>query len=195
MQELKNIVGIIAIIMTVTGYIPYIKDTIKGKTKPHVYTWFLWATVSAIAFALQMSDHAGVGGYVTLAAVIVCYVIFFLGLHIGKKDITKSDTIFLLLALIALIIWLFAKQPIVSVILLSVTEMLAFIPTVRKTWHNPHYETLSSYIMNTIRFALGIFALQNYSIITSLYPITWLIANGTFSILLMTRRNKLTNNK
>jgi hypothetical protein len=114
-----------------------------------------------------------------------------LGLRLGKKDITQSDIIFFLLAIVALVFWLFAKQPVISVILLSLTEMLAFIPTIRKSWNKPYTETLSSYVMNTLRFTLGVMALQNYSIITALYPVTWLFANGIFSIILTVRRKQL----
>jgi hypothetical protein len=32
MQEIKNIAGIVAILLTFVGYIPYIKDTIREKT-------------------------------------------------------------------------------------------------------------------------------------------------------------------
>jgi len=37
MQELKNIIGIIATLLVFIGYIPYIKDIVKGKTKPHIF--------------------------------------------------------------------------------------------------------------------------------------------------------------
>ena len=188
MDEFKIIVGYLAIFFTFVGYIPYIKDILNGKTKPHVYSWFLWTIVSLIAFALQLSDGAGIGAYVTLAAVIVSTVIFLLSFRNGKKYITKFDTIFLILTLFSLATWLLAKQPVLSIILLSVTEALAFIPTVRKSWHSPHTETLSSYVTNTIRFAMAIFALQHYSIITTLYPAVWLLGNGSFSIMLISRR-------
>jgi uncharacterized protein with PQ loop repeat len=95
MHEIKNIIGILAVILTFIGYIPYLRDILKGKTIPHVYSWFLWGFVTAIAFALQMSDKAGMGAFVTLAAAIMCTTVFFLGvLRKGKKDITTSDTIF-----------------------------------------------------------------------------------------------------
>jgi hypothetical protein len=192
MEEVKNIIGIIAVLLTFFGYVPYIRDTVKGKTTPHVFTWFLWSSISGIAFALQLSDGAGIGACVTLAAATVCFVIFLLGLRIGGKDITRSDVIFFILSIIALIVWLIAKQPVISVILLSLTEMLAFVPTIRKSWNKPYTETLSSYLMNTFRFTLGIIALQNYSIITALYPVSWLFANGIFSIILIIRRRQLT---
>lgn len=58
---MKEIVGTIAVVLTFVGYVPYIRDTLKGKTKPHVYTWFVWGLVTLAAFALQMSAHAGGG--------------------------------------------------------------------------------------------------------------------------------------
>ncbi len=190
---MKELIGIIAVVLTFVGYVPYIRDTIKGKTKPHIYTWFVWGLVTAIAFGLQLSDQAGAGAYVTLAAALVCFVIFFFGLKQDKaeRDITTSDTVFLIFSLIALLLWLFAKQPVLSVILLSVLDMLGFVPTIRKSWMKPQQETLSSYATNTFRFGLAIFALENYTLITALYPITWIIANGLFAVFLVVRRKQL----
>ncbi len=191
MEELKYTIGILAVFLTFIGYVPYIRDTIKGKTKPHAYSWFLWSASTGIVFALQVSDGAGIGALITIAAVLIAGFIFVLSLRAGKQDITRSDTIFFILSLIALVIWLFAKQPVISVILLSVAELLAFIPTIRKSWNNPHSETLSSYLINISRFTMGIYALQNYSIITTFYPVSQLLANGVFSISLMVRRRQL----
>jgi len=53
MYEFKNILGIIATVLVFIGYIPYLRDIVKGKTKPHIYSWFLWCFVTLIAFALQ----------------------------------------------------------------------------------------------------------------------------------------------
>lgn len=92
-MEVKYLVGIVVVLLTFVGYVPYIRDIIKGKTKPHVYTWFLWGLVTSIAFALQISDRAGIGSLVTLAAAIVCFIIFFFGMRIGEKNITFSDKI------------------------------------------------------------------------------------------------------
>ena len=191
MLPIKYFIGIVAVLLTFVGYVPYIRDTIKGKTRPHVYSWFLWGFVTLIAFALQVSGKAGVGSLVTLAAALISFVIFALGLKNGKKDITKADTVFFIAALIAIVIWIFAKQPVVSVILISAIEMLGFVPTVRKSWNKPHSETLFTYELNAFRHGLSVFALQRYSIITWLYPVTWVLANGLFSIMLLIRRRRL----
>jgi hypothetical protein len=187
----KELIGIIAVILTFVGYVPYIRDTLKGKTKPHIYTWFIWGFVTAIAYALQVADHAGPGALVTLAAAIVCLFIFAVGLRSGDRDITKLDTVFLVLAFVALGVWVFAKEPTLSVILLSSVDILGFLPTVRKSWSKPYQETLFSYEMNTFRFALAILALERYTLISSLYPITWIVANGLFSVFLIVRRRQI----
>lgn len=188
---MKEIIGIIAVLLTFVGYIPYIRDILKGKTKPHVYTWFIWGLVTAIAFGLQISADAGPGAFTTLAAAIVCFVIFGFGLRQGERNITPSDTVFLILSLIALVLWIFAKQPVLSVILVSSIDMLGFAPTIRKSWHRPYEETLISYEINTFRFSLALLALNQYTLVTALYPITWIIANGLFSIYLIIRRKSV----
>lgn len=188
---MKEIIGLVAVILTFVGYVPYIRDTIKGKTKPHVYTWFIWGLITAIAFGLQLSANAGPGAFTTLAAAIVCFIIFGFGLRQGERDITTSDTIFLTLSLAALVLWLFAKQPVLSVILVSIIDILGFVPTIRKSWHKPYEETLISYEINTLRFGLALLALNHYTIVTVLYPLTWIIANGFFSIYLISRRKSL----
>lgn len=190
---MKELVGSIAVVLTFVGYIPYILDTIKGKTKPHVYTWFIWGIITLAAYALQVSANAGPGSFVTLAAAIVCLFIAALGLGVARseKNIDKVDTFCFILALVATSAWLFAGQPVVAVILLSLADMIGFIPTIRKSWRNPWQETLFSYEMNTIRFVLAIYALSNYSLVALLYPLTWVVANGLFSIFLIVRRRQV----
>ena len=191
---MKQAISIIAVILTFGGCLPYILDTLKGKTKPHVYTWFIWGLITLLAYALQVKAGAGVGSIVTLAAGLVCSLIAVLGYLSIKNDknIDKLDTACFVLAFISIIFWLFAKQPLTAVILLSLADMLGFMPTVRKSWAKPFEETLFSYEMNTFRFALAIYALESYNAVALMYPLTWILANGLFSAYLIVRRKQVT---
>ena len=194
-MPIKTILGIIAILLTFISFAPYIRDILKNTTKPHVYSWFLWAIITFISFALQLSDSAGIGSLVTLIVGLMCLVV--LALSLIKKiqiKITKSDTLFLILSLISLILWLVAKQDILSSILVTIVGLLAFAPTIRKSWHHPHSESVSFYLLSTLRYILAILALNNYSIITILYPITWLTYNGLFALMLIIRRRQIASN-
>lgn len=177
--------------MTFVGYAPYFRDLLKGKTKPHIFSWFIWAIVTSIIYALQVSAGAGIGSLVTLAVAIISLLIFILGFKNGNKNIKKIDVIFLALALLAIPLWLVIKQPVLSIILLSTIDMLGFAPTIRKSWNNPYSETLSLYTITTFRHTLSIIALANYNIVTVLFPATWVIANAFFSIMLIMRRRKI----
>lgn len=190
-MNIKEVLGVIAVILTFIGYVPYIRDILRGKTHPHLYSWFLWGLITIIIFALQISDNAGPGAFVTLTAGVLCVVVLVLGIKYGKKDITTLDTLLLLLTLVAVAVWLFAKQPLLSVVLITLADLLAFVPTVRKSWNNPHTETLVHYQINSFRFILAILALSHYSLITALYPVTWMAANGLFAALLVLRRRRV----
>jgi hypothetical protein len=192
MEQLKVILGVVAVLLTFAGYAPYFRDVIRRKTQPHVYSWFLWGFVTAIAAALQISGGAGISGFVTLTAAAMCSTVFVLGYLVkSERDITRTDTIFFILGFVALGFWLIADQPVISTVLVTIIDLLGFGPTIRKSWNKPHSETVSFYLLNTVRFALAIFALQTYTIVTAAYPITWAFANGIFGVILLIRRKQL----
>ncbi len=98
MFDYKTILGTIAVLMVFIGYIPYLRDSIKGKTKPHMFSWLVGMTISFIAFGLQIQDKAGPGAFVTLSAAIISAVILVLAIKNEDKDITKIDFVALLLS-------------------------------------------------------------------------------------------------
>jgi len=189
---MKEILSLIAVVLTFAAYVPYFRDILRGKTHPHVYSWSLWTLLTILIIALQLLGKAGSATWVTAAAGLMSLGVVFFSLKSGKKYITTSDTVVTVLSLIAIAFWVLAKQPIVSIVLVVIADMLAFIPTVRKSWNAPHTETLSLYVTNTIRFTLALLAVQNYTILSSLWIIAWVIANGLFSILIIIRRRVVT---
>lgn len=189
--NIKNVVGVVAIVLTFVAYTPYFLDLFKGKTKPHIFSWLIWTIVTSIIYALQVSAGAGLGSLVTLAVAVISFFVFILGLKNGNKNIKKIDVIFFFFALLAIPLWLVVDQPVLSIILLSTIDMLGFAPTARKSWDEPYSETLSLYTITTFRHALSIVALANYNIVTMLFPSTWVVANALFSIMLIMRRRTI----
>lgn len=185
---MKQIISLIAVFLTFIAYIPYYRDIIKGKTHPHIYSWTLWGLLTILIVALQIKGGAGWSALVTASAGLLCIGVIILGIKKGKRDITVSDKVTAALSLAAIGFWLIANQPVVSILLGVVADLLAFYPTVRKSWHKPYTETLSLYATNTLRFLLALIALENYTILAALWPATWALANGLFSLMLIMRR-------
>ena len=150
---MKEILSFVAVVLTFTGYVPYIRSILAKRTKPHIYSWFIWTLDSFIIFGLQFTHGAGTGSFVAFSAGLCAGTVFLLSLRDKhKQDITKSDKVFFVLALVALVLWLFAKEPILSTVLIMAVDVLGFFPTVRKTWYKPHSEELAFYVINFLRF-------------------------------------------
>lgn len=185
---MKEIVGIVGVVLTFVAYIPYYRDILSGKTRPHVYSWSLWSLLTILIVALQIQGGAGPATWVTAAAGLLCVGVVFLSLKNGKRDITRSDTVVAVLSLLAIIFWLFIHEPEISLTLVILADLLAFIPTVRKSYVDPHSETLSLYITNALRFGLTLLAVEHYTYLSSGWVIAWAVGNALLSLMLIVRR-------
>ncbi len=188
---MKQIISSIAVILTFAAYVPYYRDILKGKTKPHIYSWSLWGLLTVLLVILQIRGGAGPAIWVTASAGLLCFGVVFLSLKNGNKNITTSDTITAILSLVAIGFWLIADQPVLSIILVIIADGLAFIPTVRKSWLDPHSETLSLYITNALRFFLALAAVERYTFLSTSWIVFWAIGNAMFSLMLIQRRRQL----
>ncbi len=167
---MKEFIGLVAVVLAFVGLIPYIIDIFRNKTKPHIFTWIVWAMVTFLAFIAQWQKGAGAGSWTTGVTGILTIFIALISLKKGSRDITTSDVVIFVTALLAMIPWLLTKDPTISVVLLTVIDALAFIPTFRKTMKDPTSETFSSYVIHAVRHSLSIVALSNYNLATYLYP-------------------------
>ena len=188
---MKEIIGITATALTFIAYVPYYRDILKGKTRPHVYSWSLWALLTILLVALQIKGGAGSAVWVTAAAGIMSVGVVLLSIKNGKRDITKSDTVVAILSLLAIGFWLIAEQPVISITLVIIADLLAFIPTVRKSYVHPYSETLSLFVTNTLRFVLAFFAVEQYTYLSASWIIAWVVGNALLSVLLVVRRKQL----
>ena len=178
----KIILVVIASILAIIGNIPYLRDVIRGKTEPHAYTWFIWSIVSAVTFFGQLAKGAGIGAIPTAVSESFTLIIFLFSLKYGWKHVTKTDTIFLIIALCGLIPWFLTNDPTISVITVVSIDVVAFIPTIRKTWLHPKTETTLLYGTNAARHLLILFSLQAYNVATMLHSLAMIITNTFMSI-------------
>lgn len=184
----KETIAIIAAILAVVGNVPYLRDVLRKKVKPHPYTWLVWSIVSAVTFFGQVAKGAGVGAIPTGTSEIFTIIIFLFSIRYGFKNIKKQDTVFLLVALFGLIPWFYTKDPTVSVIIVVIIDLIAFIPTLQKTKSNPETENHILFSMNAARHVLTLFSLEAYNIATTLHSIAMIIINSLMTYLIVRPR-------
>ncbi len=169
-MDLKVVLGLVAAVLAAASAYTYIRDIFRGNTKPHIYTWLIWTTVTIIGFLGQWYSGGGPGAWATGVTAIYTIVVLLLAFKYGTTDITWFDKICLALALISILPWLLVKSLLWSVILATFTDIVGFLPTIRKTWHAPKSESLGSMFYDAAKHGLSIVSLQTYSLTTWLYP-------------------------
>lgn len=187
---MKEVIAIVAAIIAVIGNVPYLWDILRRRVKPHPYTWLVWTLVSGTIFFGAVAKGAGVGAWPTGASEIFTVIIFLFSLQYGFKQISRTDTYFLIAALLGFIPWVLTKDPTISVIIVVSIDAIAFIPTLRKTWRQPKTETPLLYSMNVLRHVLTLFSLQAYSIATMLHSIVMIILNSAMTAIIVNPKGK-----
>jgi uncharacterized membrane protein HdeD (DUF308 family) len=182
------IIGWATIIIGLLTYIPYFWSIYKKQTKPHVFSWFIWGLLGAIAFFAQIADGAGPGAWVNGVTAFICFVIAAIALKFGEKNITRSDWITFLGALSAIPVWYVTQNPLYAIILVTVIDALGFSPTFRKSWLKPWEENALTYGLSAGKYALSLLAIENYTMTTVLYSASLVFMNGVFVAMLLFRR-------
>lgn len=192
-MDIKLFLALLGACIALVGNIPYLRDVITNKIQPHPYTWLVWTLVSAITLFGQIAKGAGVGAIPTATAEIFTVIIFLFSLRYGFRNIVRRDTYFLIVALLGIIPWILTKDPTISVVIAVSIDLVAFVPTLRKTWVKPASETPILYSMNVVRHVLTLFSLQAYNVATTLHSIAMIVTNTAMTGIILFRRRRNSN--
>ncbi|MDA9128888.1 hypothetical protein N9J72_00230 [Candidatus Gracilibacteria bacterium] len=163
------IFGIISGIFTLVFFAVYLHSILKGETKPHLYTALLYALMTGLILSSQITNQAGIGAtYLGITFFFWC-IIFLMSFKLGIKNIVFADKLSLVFALIAIPVWYFSGNPLLSVILLMIVDLFSSIPTVRKTYVDPYSENSYVYLIEFVGIFFSILALTQIDFINAGY--------------------------
>jgi hypothetical protein len=189
---MKETVAIIAAVLAFIGNISYLKDVIKKNVHPHPYTWFIWSIVSMTTFFGGLAKGAGIGALPTGIAEGFTIIIFLFSLqYLFRREvghIRTMDHYFLAICVIGLIPWALTNDPTWSVVIVVLIDIVAFVPTLRKTWAHPKTERPLLFEMNVARHALTLFSLGAYNIATTFHSIAMIVTNTVMTIFIRRRK-------
>ena len=181
----------LALAINVVSFFPYIRDILRGTTKPHPFTWFIWSLINIIAFFAQFSAGGGIGVLVTVSTVFGCSTITILSLSRGEKSVPLIDWFSLAGAIAGVILWRVTHDPLAAVVFVVIADALAGIPTLRKAYWKPYEETALAYTLGMLGFVFGIPAFESLNLTTVLYPAFIILFNGFLVGMLLLRRRQL----
>ncbi len=171
----------------VFGALPYIRDTLKGKTKPNRVTWLMWAVAPLIASAAAFVDGAGWAVLPTFFQGFFPAVVFIISL-VNKNSywkLEKFDYLCGFFSVLALILWAITKEPVIAIIFAITSDGFAAIPTLVKSWKFPETETFIAYVAAIFCVLTSFAAVKIWNFSSIAFPTYLIIVNIliTFAIL------------
>jgi len=171
---------VISSIMSVAGSAIYIRDTVKGKTRPNRITWFLWALAPLIGTGAAITAHADLWATVRVflagfMPLIVLIASFFNKLSYWKLN--KFDIFCGACSLIALVFWLIIDVPRIAILFAALADGFAALPTIIKGWKYPETESGLTFFIGFIGVLIILPSIPVWNIENSAFQIYLLIAN------------------
>ncbi len=171
------------------GYF-YIRDVLRGTTKPNLVSWLIWFIAPTVAALVSLSKGAGLSVLPVLMAGFTPFIVILLA--IKKRNaywvLGLLDYICLLLSLIAIISFLYFKEGTLATICAILADGIAFFPTYIKSWKAPDTETVGPYFSGVFNSILPILTLSALSFNTVGFAIYLLFGNLIEIIIVFIRR-------
>lgn len=175
------------------GGMSYLAGTVKGTVKPNRVTWFMWILAPALAFFAQIQQGVGLEAGATFIVWFVPFLVF-IASFVNKKaqwKIQKLDIICGILSFIGLALWLVTKVGNVAIIFSIFADILACIPTIVKSWHEPETEDSIAYEMGIVNAAIGLLVIKTWNFENYAFLVYLFIASIVFAVLIRFKFGKL----
>jgi hypothetical protein len=172
-----HLFGVIAGVLALLAAIPYIRDTIKGETRPNRVTWLIWVILQTIALFAQISGGGRDSLLLTIGDLIASATILLLAFVKGESKWHWIDRMALIGAGIGLILWYALNQPIVALAVTIFIDLCGAVPTLRKSFVDPDSETRSTWWIVGIGAIFGVLAVGKVDVTLLVYPIYLAVIN------------------
>lgn len=185
----KEVLSGVAIALTFVAFGPYVWSIVNGRTKPHVFSWVIWGSVTFIAFLAQLTDGGGAGAWpIGISGIITFFVAVLAYSKRGEIVITRVDWVFFAVAMASIPLWYITSDPLSAIVVLTTLDVIGFAPTARRAYAHPWDEQLRFFTLMGIRNLVSVAALEHYSLTTVLFPAVIAATTAVFVAIVLVRR-------
>ena len=146
------------------SYYFYIKNMFSGETRPNLASWFIWMLAPFLGVFFDLKAGAGLSALPVFLAgfgpFIILSILFFKRNYYWR--LTNFDVTCGALSLIALIFYIITRDLNISVIFVILSDGLAALPTIVKSWKFPETETSTVYFFGVLSQILGLLTIKNW---------------------------------
>ncbi|MDX6617688.1 MAG: hypothetical protein QOK36_74 [Gaiellales bacterium] len=183
--------ALVALVGTVIGVFdaaPYIRDTLRGSTRPHRGTWLIWMSLSWVVLASNRADGA-VWSMLPLAAqALQNCAIFFLSIRRGEGGVDTWDRVMLAVAGFGVVGWFTFTDPTLATLAVILADVMGAVMMLPKAWRDPSSETISTFVLSSAVGACALVAVGGFTFSLVIYPVYYILVNAIIAGVLIYRR-------
>ena len=183
--------GVLAVLAGLADTIPYVRDTLRGATRPHRGTWLIWSLLATLVCFSQRADGASWSLLGAAAQAILTSLIFILAIRRGEGGVSARDRVVIAIAACGVLGWIVADEPIVATACVVAADFVAALLMIPKTYRDPGSETLATYALASLSGLLAAGAVGTPDLALLLYPVYFALVNGAIALLIHHRRGVL----
>ena len=170
--------AVIAAALTVACVLPYLRDIRRGTTRPQRASWFVFATLAAVAAISQGLGDGGPGTWLAAGSALGFGAVFVASIPRGVGGFGAADRVALAIAAAGTTASLLVGRPIFALLGVVIAELSAVGLTAKKALADPRSETGSTWIIDGLAGLLSIVAVDHVTTTNLLYPVHHTVANG-----------------
>lgn len=187
MSNLTGMAGMVAGILTLLSFIPYIISILRKKTRPNRASWFIWTVVGFMCGASYYSAGANHTIWVPVSYMIGPFFTAILSLKYGEGGWTRFDRGCLAIAGVSLGLWWVFNSPLIALVINLVVDFMGALPTIRKSYYEPEKEDKTAWAMGFMGNTANLFAVERWSFAIAVYPVYMFIGCGIITALVFFR--------
>jgi len=209
--SMKDLMGALAVLIAIAAYGIYVWKTLRGEARPHPLSWLIFGVLTGTGYLVQLDQKAGPGSWVMAITTLVCLMLCVMSFWRGERTFPWYEWAFLGAAIVVFTFHLWSRNPeligdivggtprdllirhapAISSTLAAFVNVLGFGPTVTKAWLRPHSDSVSIFVLNSLKFVPSFFALDSISVATCVFPATLVVANAGVALIIYLRRQQV----
>jgi hypothetical protein len=154
------------------GAAVYLRDTLRGTTKPNRVTWLLWAIAPLLAAAVELDDGVGLRALPTFMVGFMPLLVFIGSFHNPASvwRIRRIDYACGAMSVVGTVVWLVTRNGVLAISAAIAADFMAGVPTLIKSWTHPETETVHSYVGAVVSMVVVLLTVQHWSFDVAAFP-------------------------
>jgi hypothetical protein len=191
MIELAPVFGVLAAVVGIVDTVPYVRDILRGATRPHRGTWLIWGALAIVVCLSQRADGATWSLVMAGTQAVLTGLIFALAIRRGEGGLSATDVVLVAIAGGGVAGWIVVDEPIVATACVIAADLIAAAMMVPKVYRDPGSETLVTFALASVGGALAVGAVGATDASLLCYPIYYCLVNAALALFIHVRRTAL----